>query len=326
MAGITGQGDTFDLPNYTGELFLTSPADTPFLSSIGGLTGGKAVHNPLYSWQTYDLRDASDSRQRLEGADAPTAEARVRATVHNVCEIHQEQVEVSYTKQAAYGMIAGSGSNHPMGGSLSGSNPVTDEESWQITQELRQIARDVEASFITGTFANPNTNGSPRKTRGLIEAITTNAINAGDTVVTKDMILDLMQDVWESGGIMVDETRTLMCSGAQKRSLTDIFVSDSVYRQDSRTVGGVRVDTILTDFGTVNVMLNRHVPSDTILVVSLEQCSPVFLEIPGKGHFFEEPLAKTGAADKTQIYGEIGLEYGSEIVHGKITNLGGFGS
>ncbi len=326
MAGITGQGDTFDLPNYTGELFLTSPADTPFLSSIGGLTGGKAVKSTLFNWQTYDLRDASATRQRLEGADAPTAEARVRATVHNVVEIHQEQVEVSYTKQAATGQISGSGSNHPLGGSLTGSNPVSDEEAWQITQELRQIARDVESSFINGTFQNPNTNASPRKTRGLIAAIATNAVNAGDTDVSKDMILDLMQEVWESGGIMIDETRTLMCAGAQKRRLTEIFVSDSVYQQNSRTVGGVAVDTILTDFGTVNIMLDRHVPADTILVVSLEQCSPVFLEIPGKGHFFEEPLAKTGAADKTQIYGEIGLEYGSEVSHGKITNLGGFGS
>jgi len=40
MAGITGQGTTYNLPNYVGELFAVSPEDTPFLSSIGGLTGG----------------------------------------------------------------------------------------------------------------------------------------------------------------------------------------------------------------------------------------------------------------------------------------------
>ena len=42
---------------------------------------------------------------------------------------------------------------------------------------------------------------------------------------------------------------------------------------------------------------------------------------PGKGFLFQEPLAKVGSADRTQIYGEIGLEYGSEAAHGKITRL-----
>ena len=35
MAGITGLGTTFNLPNYHGELFAVSPTDTPLLSEIG---------------------------------------------------------------------------------------------------------------------------------------------------------------------------------------------------------------------------------------------------------------------------------------------------
>jgi hypothetical protein len=45
------------------------------------------------------------------------------------------------------------------------------------------------------------------------------------------------------------------------------------------------------------------------------------LDIPGKGHFFVEPLAQSGASYKFQVYGEIGLEYGPEQFHAKITNL-----
>jgi hypothetical protein len=78
MAGITGQGTTFNLPNFVGELFAVSREDTPFLSSIGGLTGGRAAESTLFQWQSYDLRAAADDRQRLEGAAAPTAEERVR--------------------------------------------------------------------------------------------------------------------------------------------------------------------------------------------------------------------------------------------------------
>ena len=34
-----------------------------------------------------------------------------------------------------------------------------------------------------------------------------------------------------------------------------------------------------------------------------------------------EPLAKTGAGEKYQIFGQIGLDYGAEFLHGKITGL-----
>ena len=37
---ITGTGNTFNLPNFAGDLFTASPTQTPFLSMIGGLSGG----------------------------------------------------------------------------------------------------------------------------------------------------------------------------------------------------------------------------------------------------------------------------------------------
>lgn len=332
MAGITGQGDTFDLPNYTGELFCVTPQDTPFLSAIGGLTGGEAANGTTgFSWQTYDLRTVSATRQRLEGADAQTAEARVRANVENVLEIHQEALELSYTKLAAINQIDASSRSHGNAGSLSGTNPITNELDWQLKQHIISLARDIEYTFINGTYSDPATNATARRTRGLLEAISTNSVDLNDANITttgvlKDAVLDLMQEVWEAGGIQVEETRTLICNGSVKRELTREFVTASGYAEGSRNVGGVNVTTIETDFGKVNVMLNRHMPTDTLAVVSLEDCVPVFLPIPGKGHFFAEPLAKVGAAERVQLYGEIGLKYGNEIKHGKIIDMGGYGS
>ncbi|GAB3693542.1 SU10 major capsid protein [Nocardiopsis oceani] len=325
MPGIVGQGTTFNLPNYVGELLATTPQDTPFLSAIGGLTGGVSTDSTLFAWSTYDLRDPDHERQRLEGGDAPAPTARTRQRVRNVVEIHQEVLEVSYTKQAATGQLGGTGSNHPHGDALGGAtNPVMDEVDWQVRQHLVQIARDVEVGFILGEFQEPSDNESPRRTRGLMEAIETNAIDADGEQLSEnggEVLLDLMQQVWESGGILEQETATIMVSGTQKRHLTNAFITQGNYREASRTVGGVRVDTVMTDFGELNVMLNRYVPSDTAIVTSLEQCAPRFLAIPGKGHFFVEELAKVGSADRYQIYGEIGLEYGNEAAHGKIEGL-----
>ena len=106
MLGIVGRGTTFNLPNFTGELFAITPADTPFLSAIGGLSGGREAMATEFEWQFYDLRDA-DQNTKTEGADAPNAESRVRSSRNNVVQIHQESIDISYTKIAAVAARAG---------------------------------------------------------------------------------------------------------------------------------------------------------------------------------------------------------------------------
>lgn len=315
MPGIVGMGTTFNLPNYVGELFQASPSDTPLLSAIGGLTGGEQTDKKEFEWQTFDLRDPSIP-SHLEGQDAPEGQARVRQNVRNVVQIFHETVELSYTKIAATGQRDG----------LPGNNPVTNEMDWQVMQAIKQIARDVEYTFINGVYSNPTDNSAPRKTRGILSAITTNVItmddgSGGPAPLSEEAVLDLLQSVWENGGIQEQETATIIVNGTQKRKLTEIFITNKNYQEQSRNIAGVNVQTIETDFGRLNVMLNRYMPPDQLAVVSLEQLRPRFLLIPGKGHFFEEPLAKTGASEKVQIYGEIGLEYGWEGAHGKIVNL-----
>ena len=312
MAGITGIGTTYNLPNYTGELFAISPEDTPFLAAIGGLTGGEKALSTEIEWQTYDLRTAA-SRERLEGADAPTTGERVRANVTNVLQVIQEAISISYTKIAAVG--ARDGSN------IEASQPVRDEVAWQMTQQLKMIARDVEYVFINGEYQKPTDNTTARKTRGLLEAIATNVTDAGTVALTEALVLGLLQDVWDNGGIKEQETATIMANSSQKRMLSKIFITDKNYKESSRNVAGVNVQTIETDFGVLNIMLNRYMPTTELAVVSLEQCAPVMLEVPGKGFLFVEPLAKVGAQEKSQIYGEIGLKYGNEKAHGKITDL-----
>lgn len=390
-------GTTFNLPNYTGELFALTPADTPLLSAIGGLTGGGMTTATEFEWEQYDLRDPAQ-RTKVEGADAPTAEERARGNVKNVVQIHQEQVSVSYTKQAAIGQVASPQSapfNHN-----GGDNPVTNELDWQITQALKQMALDVNWSFLNGSYANPTTNATARQTRGLLQAITTNRIAKGTSVtgltsatdtitetatalvdgdkivftatgaatsiiagrtyyvvskttnafkvatslggtaltlgtatgiaytkpwataLTTDHVSDLLQLAYDNGGISEQETATLLLNSSQRRAVTAAFAGAyGKFQETSRTVGGVAVDTIITDFGTLSVMMDRHMPQDVISVVSMEQLMPVFLNIPGKGTFFEEPLAKTGASDKSQLYGEVGLKYGVEKAHGVLTGL-----
>lgn len=142
------------------------------------------------------------------------------------------------------------------------------------------------------------------------------------TTLAKSNIDTLLQGVYDNGGITEQGTATLIVNSSQKLAVSNAYASFAgKYVENSRTVGGVSVDTLVTDFGTISVMLNRYVPQDSIIVASLEQCRPFFLETPGKGHFFAEPLSKVGASDDVQLYGEVGLAYGNEKAHGIITGL-----
>ena len=391
MSGITGLGTTYNLPNYTGILYGLTPQETPFLSAIGGLSGGRQTTSPAFEWQTFDLRDASQP-EVVEGATAPTSQQRVRGNVSNVVQIHQEKVSVSYSKLAATGAKAGINNDQP--------NPIGNELDWQVEQMLKQMARDVEFSFIGGTYQSPVNNSTARKTRGIISAISTNVsdvkgaalptvtgtastnkiastshgLNNGDSVVftaltggaglstgvgyfvvnkgtndfevstvkggaavdfTTDVsaataykltamttahVNEAIQRVYDNGGM--DGSTTLLVNSNQKMALTSVFASAyGKFVETSRTVAGVSVDQLQMDFGILNVMLSRFVPKHQVLVAQLGQCAPVFLEVPGKGHFFAEPLAKTGSSDDVQLYGEVGLAYGNEKAHGLLSGL-----
>jgi hypothetical protein len=156
-----------------------------------------------------------------------------------------------------------------------------------------------------------------------IGTATVSVIKAG-TTLTVDGIGSLMQSVFESGGISEQETAALFCSPRQKRALTATYAAEygkSDPYAGTRNIAGLNVQTIETDFGTLNVVTERALAPDTLAVVSLEQIDPVFLNIPGKGVLFEEELAKTGSSIKSQIYGEIGLKYGNQLAHGVIRGL-----
>jgi hypothetical protein len=309
MGAITGQGESYNLPNYVGELFNVSPTDTPLLSAIGGMTGGKSVTSKQFTWQTTDLAGAAQTAV-VEGAD-PVMKGRTRSEVTNVAQIMQYGVEVSYTKQAAVGNLSGE--------SIIGNQPVQDELAFQLDMAMKTAARDIEHSFIQGTYVADTNITTARKTRGMLEAVTTNEVAGAAAALDQAKVEDALKQMADSGAPF--EMPVIFANAFQKQKLSAIYSSALALAPRDRNIGGVNITTIETDFGQVGIVFERHIPADDVLIADLAFLKPVFLDIPGKGHFFVEPLAQTGAAYKYQVYGEIGLEYGPEQFHAKITNL-----
>lgn len=311
------QGTTFTLPNYTGVLFELGKMTTKFLSAIGGVQGVRPTADVAFGITTFDAGGNTANGNNQEGQTAPDGTQVARSGLGNVVEIFHEAVEISYTKQAAQGQL-----NLISGKAITGAPNAGPELPWQVQQKLKKIARMVNYQFINGTYAFPADNVTPRKTRGLLSAITTNATAAdggGGAADTLDVnyLEGLVKDVFDGGGLEDELSATILVNSAQKIAIDRLYGK----APDSVTIGGVTLERIYTPLGTFNIMIDRAMPQSQLALVSLNVVQPVGLVIPNKGILFEEPLAKTGAADKTQIYGELGLDHGPEEFHGKITNL-----
>lgn len=312
MPNVTGQGTVWNLPNYAGELFTADEKNTPILSMIGGLTGGL---------QTEDFEFATDSQYSLPTAaqpaitetaslTAPAANNIVRAQNTNVTQIFQEKVSISYVKMSNAGRMSGLNT-------VGQKNNVPSEKDFQIARALEKIARDIEYTIINGVYAKSTASNVANKTRGLLAlcADKNNVNNATAAALTKPMVNSLLKMMYDNGAVFKD--MVLWSNSFQKQVLTTLY---TVLPSD-RKIGGSNIVKIETDFGEINIGLNRFMPQTSLLFSEMSVMAPVFQPVPGKGNFFYEELAKSGASEDGQIFGQFGLDHGPAFMHGSITGL-----
>lgn len=304
MPTQAGMATSFNLPNYVGEVFTIARTRTPFLSMIGGLTGGLRSTSALFAWNEQDLPAAAQPAI-LEGAD-PSAEEYTLTQSTNVVQIFQEAISVSYSRQGNTGQLDGAS----ILGNVAAKNPL----DYQVKRKLQKIARDIEYTFLLGTYQNPADNTTARKTRGMLSAISTAVTDLAGATLQKKHIDDVLKSMYDAGAHFNEPV--IFVNSFNKQQISNSYG----YAPADRNIGGVNVQQIETDFGNVGVKLDPFMPQDQVLVADVAVCAPVMLMIPGKGFMFREPLARTGASLREQIYGETGLHYGPEVFHGKLIN------
>lgn len=316
MSNVTGTGTSFNLPNFAGELFTASPTKTPFLSMIGGLSGGRKTESDEFATgQIYDFPAASQPSISEQASEtAPEATALVRAQKTNVTQIFQETISITYAKMANRGKLSGL--------NIAGQKTEpTSELDWQVAQRLKKIARDVEYSFLNGTYAKASSVSDANKTRGMMELCSGGTtIAAGSTDLSVDLLKQLFKAMADAGAAFGD--MVLFCGSEQKQRITSLYEKQLGYNAGApRNVGGMNIQKLETDFFEMGICYDPFMAADKILIADVAACAPVFQEVPGKGVLFLEDLSKTGAAEKKQIYGQIGLDHGPAFLHGSITGL-----
>ena len=320
MTQVSTMGTVWNLPNYAGELFSADSMQTPLLAMIGGLSGGRMTSN--FEFPTAVLFDYPEAAQpeisETAAATAPEAVMAARSQESNVVQIHQEVINLTYAKQSNGGRMQGLNTAGEEG------DPLADERAFQVQHKLIKIARDVEHSFINGKYQRATSSAEANRTRGLLELCSGGTtLDAKGAALSKAMLQQIFREMADNGAYF--NNMVMFLPAFQKQALSEIyagqFAGTAIYTPSQRQVGGVNITELETDFCRLGVCWNRFMPADSILIVDVAHVAPVFQAVPGKGVLFEEELAKTGAADKIQLYGQIGLAHGPGFLHASITGL-----
>jgi len=304
-------GYRVDLPNYAGQLFTASREQTPFLSMIGGINGAKVTKSlsfPITSEYSLTAVAQPAITEKAAAAGPPAPKNFTRGQTHNTVQIFQEGIQITYVTQATMAQMSGL--------NIAGSkNNVGDEKDFQILLSLQKIARDVDYSFLEGSYVAYSDEDSAFTTRGIVTAATSNTTAEGSATLTKALFNAALIDAYNNGAKF--QKPVIFCGAFNKTKFSDIYG----YAPEDRNYGGLNIKTIETDFGTMGIVLEPHLTSSTILVADLAVCNPVFANLPGKPELFYEELAKDGAAEKGQLFGMLGLDYGPEWMHLTMTGL-----
>lgn len=260
-------------------LSLVSPEETPLFTRLPDGTANATSHQ----WVEYTLASGSGN-QAVEGATATGATTSSKARVLNYTQINAVNGAVSGTQRKV---------------SVVGEQ---DEFAFEMKKKMLEWKIEAENDIINSTTATGSSSAA-RTTRGLIDAMQTNRVTGSATTVAlrESDFNDLLQKIFESGAV----ADTCYVNGFNKRRISQ-FATSNVRHLDVDSSGMIRnrVSAYDSDFGTIEIILERYMPKTTGLLMKDSLFRKAWLRKP-----VTYPLAKRGDLDEFQIVGEWCLEH-----------------
>ena len=305
---------SFGVLNYSGMLFNKGNTRTP-LSSIIGSKAKTTNHVEFITGQEYTAGGDGSQPASSETASltAPDASVVTREQKTNVTQIFHESVGISYGKQSNMGTLNGINIENQQ------ANPMN-ELDFQVAAKIQKVNRDIEFTFINGVFNKATKDSEANKTRGLVPAITSNVTAMKSKPLGLWDIADMVKKIY--GANAPTDGLCLWCDAVTLFQINaDAVQNGLTVVPAARNINGIALSSVVTPIGVVYLYLGECLPAGTALLLNLDVIAPVHQPVPGKGNFFLEPLAKTGAGEKYQLFGQIGLDHGPEWYHGKFTGI-----
>jgi hypothetical protein len=234
----------------------------------------------------------------IEGADATAGAITATTRVSNSCQIIRKNWAVTDTMEAVD--KAGRAS----------------EFSYQMAKAMKELARDIEYAIVNGT-GNTGATGAARELKGVVSFIATTdktgtGTGTGREALTETLFNNTLQAIYDQGGT-ADKA---YCNGFQKRKISAFSTPSTRFVDVADKELVASVDVYDSDFGRIQIILDRYMPTDTIAILQEELWRVATLR-PTK---FKQ-LPDLGGGPKGQLETELTLEALNEAASGKITNL-----
>lgn len=269
--------------HLTDEIAVVSPLATPLMTLL--MSKGQYVdgQGKIHTWRekTLDFSDVSVA----EGSEATNFVNGIRAELHNVMEIFLKSTSVSGTAQAT--------------------GKVGDLFASEINDRLAEVKVAIEKRLINGVKDDGSVSGV-RKMDGLLKFADASNTFTGATanVVTEAEVKQLARKLWDAGNENADIYA--LVNADIKEQIDELYKGNYNYQHVTNEFGIV-VSSIVTNYGKIQFVVDRHAPADKIVAFDLNAVKVAFLRKPT----FEQ-LSKTGDNIKGQVVAEATLEVASK--------------
>lgn len=254
-----------------------------------------------FVWRQEDNRTIEDDLigGRLEGADLVAAgDAPKRKKLTNNCQIFTRSASISGTAMAL----------NPLG--------IEDHLAKELEAQMILLKRGLNKCLIEGTLQDEDREeNKPRKMNGLLNLVGVTKDCSGATL-TAEHIESALEEMWANGD---GSDKLCLVNASVKKKLNKIYadVPEAMMQiQAGNNTFGVLAQSVVTDFGTIHIVLDRCIPTDQIVLV---KPSELVLATLRPFEVIDDP--KTFDGIKKTIIGEYGLKVRNTKANAKIINF-----
>ena len=264
------------------EIALVAPSDTPFSTLLLNKKLVETAGSVTINWREKTLDDTEDI-SKTEGFTVDTFVSSGRAEKSNVMEIFSKAVQVSGSAQASN--VVG----------------INDLFASEINDRLTEVKVNIEKKMLApANYNDGSTEPYIRRMKSIFEQIHPDNVVDINTAPTQADFKAVVKKLWDAG---LGSNEFYAFVNADCKEIIDDFYTNQInYNMPMDTFGFV-ANKVITNYGVVNVVLNRHIPVDKILVVDPAYLRLVYLRKPAF-----EMLAKDGDNIKGMVITECSLK------------------
>lgn len=272
------------------ELFRVTAvsSDTLTVATRGFAGSTAAEHSSGAAWEIVGV-------SLFESQDAPTSATTDISAPYNYLQVFQDTINIGEieAKVKQYG--------------------ITDSYAYQVAKKFKELNILLEKSAFHGLRSASAPSASVAGTfGGLGTFVTNNVTSASSASLSEALLNNLLQDMWNDAA---DQMGNLVVVNAfQKRKITAIY-SPMARMDRAETTGGVVINTVDTDFGTLSILRSPYCQTDRLYVLN-----PEFIKYKSFTPFYEHKLP-ADASTKGEIRGIYTMKVANDRAHGYLYSL-----